>query len=376
MKLVIVGWRPWSVTQRYRSLIINAKKLGHQILGIAAEHYKDGPMTASLFQDLGVRYVAGAGNGLHIMGRGAVWKELDKFNPHAIFGECFWCTTEEKAARDWGIRHGGRFFALDHSKMGTVALKASYCGNRPLSGMRMLAANEVNATSITRQFKVPAFPVGFPNFDIDYEIGIDKVKVGLGITDQPIVALFLRFTGNRGVALKEDQGKLFPLLALAEKRGWKVFIHLHAEEQGGRYRLMTEGRPRHKFLMALQDRGASLVSNIPGDFNGLIFKPCGPMALARVADVVGGTYTGSGSMLQAYVVAKKYFWMGDEAGSLSKYPNFVKVDSDYGSIIEAIEENTGSFEQHPAYVKRWFYKLDGKCWMRMLALVETMRRKR
>jgi len=246
MKLAIVGGRPWQVTQRYRSLIINAKKLGHRVLGIAAEHYKDGPLTASLFQGLGVRYIAGASDGLHIMGRGAVWQKLDEFDPDALFGECFWCTTEEQAARDWGMRHGGRYFVLDHAKM-HVPTPDDY-GRRPLSGMKMLATNEINAASLTRQFGVSAFPVGFPNFDVDYEIDIDKVRMSLGITNQPIIALSLTFTGNQEAALEKEREKLFPFLALAGRKGWKVFAHLHAEEQGRKFDSTKRGRPRQWFL--------------------------------------------------------------------------------------------------------------------------------
>jgi len=381
MKLAIVGWRPWSITQRYKSLIVNAKKLGHQILGIATEHFKDGPMNASLFRDLGVRYIAGGGDGLHIMGQGAVWRELDKFNPDAIFGECFWCTTEEKAARDWAIRKTGRYFVLDHTKI--LPLKIADFTKEPRKhfkrGLIVLTVNEINAEEKSRKYGIQTVPIGFPNFDLDYEIDIKEVKVGLEVTDQPTIALFLMSIGNQGGALKKERERLFPLLTLAEEKGWRVFIHLHADEQGKKYGLMNKGCPRHKFLMSLQDRGAVFVSSIPGDFNGLIFNSCGPMALTRIADIVGGTY--GVTAFQAYVAAKKYFWI--DAGHypfnweelLNRHPNLVKVDPDYGNIVETIEEEAGSFEQHPAYVKRWFYKLDGKCWMRMLALAEATRRR-
>lgn len=351
MKLAIVGWRPWSVVQRYKSLIVNAKKLGHQVVGVALEHYGDRSMTASLFQDLGVPVGS-----------------LDQFRPDAVFGECFW-NAEENAARVWARRAGKKYFVLDHSKMVEPTL-AVYNNQRPPN--ITLAVNEKNADLLNRKFRVQAVPVGHPNFDIEYEIDVTKVREGLGANNRPMIALFLK-TVYQGPELEYERERLFSFLALAQERDWKVFMHLHAEEQGRKFRFLDRGQPRHAFLKELQDRGAIFVSCFPGNYNDIIFKSCGPMALMRSVNLVGGTYESENPMFQAYVASKKYFWMGSGGKFQREYPNFVRVGSDYESVIEAIEEGMGFFEQHPAYVKRWFYKLDGKCWMRILAVAKASR---
>lgn len=349
MKLAIVGWRPWSVVQRYKSLIVNAKKLGHKVVGVALEHHGDRPMTASLFEGLGVPV-----------------RSLSRFKPDAVFGECFW-NAEENAARAWAQRAGKQYFALDHSKEFLPNL-ACYNNNKPPNVT--LAVSETNASYLNKEFGVQAIAVGHPNFDVDYEIDVVRVREELGVDGRPMVALFLGAV-YQSPELEYERERLFSFLALAQENDWKVFMHLQAEEQGRKFRFLDRGHPRRAFLKELQDRGGIFVSCFPGNYNDIMFKPCGPMALARSADVVGGSYRGTGPIFQAYAAAKRYFWMGYGEGLPSRHPNFVKVDSDYGGITEAIEEKAGSFEQDPEYVKRWFYKLDGKCWRRILDAVRA-----
>jgi len=356
MKLAIVGWRPWSVVRRYKSLIVNAKKLGHQVVGIALEHYGDRPKTASLFRDLGVPVGS-----------------LNQFRPDAVFGECFW-NAEENAARVWARGARKKYFVLDHGKWNAPVDLYNHGNMKPPNVM--LTVNEKNADYLCKEFRIQAIPVGVPNFDVEYEVDIDKVRIDLGVTNQPMVALFLEVV-YQGIRLEYERERLFSFLALAQRKNWKVFMHIDPDEQGRKTRFLDRGHPRRAFLRELQGRGGIFVSCFPGDYNDVIFKPCGPMALMRSADLVCGTYH---KMFEAYVATKKYFWMreGEEGEghiSLNRHPNLVKVDPDYGNIVKAIEENTASFEQHPAYVKRWFYKLDGKCWMRILAVAEASRRR-
>jgi len=352
MKLAIVGWRPWTVAQRYKSLIVNAKRLGHQVVGIALEHFGDRSMTTSLFRDLGVPVGS-----------------LNQFRPDAVFGECFW-NAEENAARVWARRARKQYLALDHSKEFLPNL-ACYNNNKPPNVT--LAVSEINAQHLNKTFGIQAIPVGHPNFDVDHKIDAAKVREELGVDGQPMMILFLGSI-YQGSAFEYERERLFSLLALAQEKDWKIFMHLHPEEQGRKSRHLDRGCPRHSFLKELQDRGAMFASYRPGNYNDIMFNPCGPMALMRCADLVGGTYVGTGPIFQAYAAAKKYFWIGPgnqpySGGSLDRHPNLVKVTPDYRSIIEAIEGDTGSFERCPAYVKRWFYKLDGKCWRRILDAV-------
>lgn len=342
MKIAIVGWRPWTVTQRYRSLIVNAKRLGHQVFGVVTEHYGDGPTTMSLFKDLGVPAAM------------LSLATLDRFDPDVVLGECFW--GQGITAVRWAQSRGKEYFALDHSKViggGEFAPTSP----KPQRQIVFLAANEVNANILTQRYGTPAFAVGFPNFDVDYQVDVDEVRTNLGVTNQPMIALFLAAIHTKTVRIEDEEKRLFPFLALVAEKGWKVFVHLQPEEQLKKYRLMDNGCPRHKFLTALQDRGAVLVSDIPGNFNGLIFQSCGPMALTRSADLVGGTYHDRGSaVFGAYAASKKYFRI---------------TDANYQDIIKAIEEKNGSIVQDPDYVRRWFHKLDGQCWRRILDAIRT-----
>lgn len=349
MKLAIVGWRPWTVVQRYKSLMVNAQRLGHQVFGLALDHFGDGPTTASLFRSLRVPVAEGH--------RDVLWQALERFRPNAVFGECFW--GQESMAVDWARNRNQAYFALDHNKLDPV-MEKTY-GGRPSSMIKFLAANETNAASLTRLFGTWAVPVGLPNLDVEYIVNIDKVRRDLGVSDQPMVAVFLSYA----TIWDEVENRLYPLLELAAKRGWKIFMHIGAEEQHRKFKYLDRGHPRRALLKDLQDRGAVFVSCFSGNYNDVIFKPCGPMALVRCADLVCGTYE---LAFQAYAAGKKFFWVG--AGEpVRVYPNLVKVGADFQELTEAID---GGIEftrqvQDDTYVRGVFYKLDGRCWQRILA---------
>ena len=347
MKLAIIGWRPWSVAQAYKSLIINAKRLGHQVFGIVTDHFGDGPTTASLFHDLGVPTGDCSNN------------VLDKFNPDAVFGECFW--GQEKLALEWAKARGKRYFALDHGKITGTTLDG-YNNVKPPS--TMLTVNETNARVLEQEYGIKAVPVGLPNFDLDFEINKNSIKKELGVTNQATVGLFLDMD-------KRNYERLDQFLVLANKKKWKVFGHLHPEEQGRKFKHLDMGHPRYSYLMTLQDRGVTFVSCIPGNFNGLKLKHCGPIALMRFVDIVSGDYVNT--IFNAYAVGKKYFWIvGRE--DVDKFPfpcpHLVISGPEYKEVIEAVEGGTSSIVQDPEYVRRWFYKLDGRSWERILGLLK------
>jgi len=224
MRLAIVGWRPWTVTQRYRSLIVNAKRLGFEVLGIVTEKYGSGSMIQSLFQGLGIPTIRPG------MSQGKTRDGLDGFSPDAVFGECFWCSPQEEAARDWAIKKGVPFFVLDHGKFVGRRGFASFGSTGTLCRYLVgLTINEANAKTWAETCHGKMFAIGWPNFDVDYKINRRQIKKELGVSRQPTLGVFLDY--RLGQELAKQRERLVSLLALADKRGWKVFLHPHPSEQ-------------------------------------------------------------------------------------------------------------------------------------------------
>lgn len=354
MKLAIVGWRPWTLTQRYRSLIINAKALGHQVFGVVTNHFGDGPLMESLFHDLGVPTVRGSASKLS--------DGLEKFAPDAVFGECFW--GEGSVALRWARRKGKRYFALDHGKIDGTGKLESYRRNRPPD--TMLTTNETTAQWLSQVFNIRAFPVGVPQFDIDRRVDVDNRREELGASGQPMIGFFLDWVWNEGAGLEKERKALHSFLALADKKGWKVFLHVHPDEQSGKAKRLEKSPARRLFLTGLESRGAVFVSFLGGKFKGITFKHCGPLALCRSADAIVGTALSP--TWTAYAAGKRYFWLGNgySPEDLLPYPNLVRASSDFSEVLVAVENNSGSIKREAEIVRRWLHKLDGKCWQRIL----------
>jgi len=105
MKIVIIAWRHWVAGRRYRSLALNAKRLGHEVVGFASFHLSDTEITIPAFQELGVSAYP----------KDEFHSRIDAINPDVIFGAWNHPTVElEMWAQEWAIKHNRVRIFINH----------------------------------------------------------------------------------------------------------------------------------------------------------------------------------------------------------------------------------------------------------------------
>jgi len=74
MRILVISWRAWSAGHRYRPFMINAKREGHEVLGVASNHIQDAALSMAAFGEIGISATTNVG-------------DIDRFRPDAIFGD-------------------------------------------------------------------------------------------------------------------------------------------------------------------------------------------------------------------------------------------------------------------------------------------------
>lgn len=374
MKILVVAWRAWSAVSRHRSLMVNAQREGHKVMCIVSDHLRDSDLTMAALKEIKVRGARGD--------KATLDQIMAEFNADAVFGEYYWSVAEEDWVQQWALNNNRPHFLLDHHQ---------YHGFHqvfPSERWRKSQLLAVNASSAKAARKTGwrAHVVGQPDLDvIDRNIDIGKVKSRLRCKDgQPLVALFLEHISGTGSPpgrpLEPERTNVSMFMKLARERGWRVVVHCHAQERKTVAHLYHP--QREAYLKELQDKGITFVAGwAPGTIgSGVKFERCTWHELILAADAVTGTTMTP--IFMAYACGKTYFlWYGeDRYGALPTsrgrvifrrmrtHPNYSPVGGGFSNIIAATEAGATIIEHEQSHVKRWFYKLDGNCWKRMLKL--------
>jgi len=371
MKIAVVAWRYWSAAHRYRALMENALKAGHEVCCIASNHLQDSDMTMQLLGKLGITGIRGTEK--------AISQKLNEFNADAVFGEYRWNLLEETIAHAWATQTNKPSFILDHSQYYAQAVQAPV---PQWARSTLLTVNGMASQQAKKKGWKKAIAVGQPEFDLIQDYDIPTIRQRLRCKEgQPLVALFLEHvsgTGSpRGRDFKQEKRNMTIFVKLAAKRGWRVCVHCHGQERTAQGHIYHQGRV--SFLKQLQSLGATFVTGfLPGNAEGVVFEQCHPYELIAAADAVTGSHLDT--VMTCYTLGKKYFVFynidtygarqdGQYRAYRSEIPAFSTVGKDFSLLIGAVEEDKGKCEHDDAVTKKWFYALDGNCWRRMLSLI-------
>lgn len=357
---------------KYRTLILNAKHLGHKVFGIATKHYSQA-LVSRIFDDLGVSYFSGPESQLRS------W--LDRVRPHVFFGEQFWSCGYETEIKKWADRNDAKRFESYH---GSYPGHFTHYHHLLDSRDTLLVINEGRGKESKEKTKARVVVVGSPELDAlaapHDTLGIRK---RLGVSGgQPLVAAFLACPNrtdspaHHAQTLKTEPKLTSSLIDAANKHGWKVVVHFHPAFRGERVDRIRFPSQR-AYLRAMQDRGAQFVtSDCPGVVDGLKLVGCRQDELLVAADAV----TGSSISISppAYAAGKKYFYFFGEKHSLYRpledaewetymgMPNACFIGDSFSALVEAVEHGETTCGRDDEIVRKIFFKLDGKCWKRLL----------
>ena len=381
MKLCIIGWRPWSVVMRYRSLITNARQQGHKVFGIATGHYSM-ELVRLAFESLGVEYVCGWPRKIETyMG----W--VNKISPDAFFGEQYWSCITERECKKWADAHGRKRVVVDHGGYWTDFTHHCHVLNNRDT---IAVVNETAAHRARKKTKARVAVIGAPELDVLAEPhNIGEIRKRLGTSDnQALVAVFLSAPNRmhkakrQATQIAKEPERTARLMDMAKIEGWKVVVHLHPWIRSGRTSIGA--RAMIPYLQRMQDRGALFASSvISGTANGIKFMKCNQAELITAADAIVGSSVSTGPI--AYAVGKKYFYYPKEelpmgvfekmvpAASKStrdylSMPNVVRIDGDFAAFATVIAGGDTLYEKDDEYTRRVFHRIDGGCWERLLNL--------
>lgn len=371
MKIIVIAYRHWSVGREYRSLILNAKRLGHQVWGFAETHHRDAPFTLTAFKELGVEAYPGE----------ELEKQIGMINPDLICGtRCLPHFKIEQLGQKWVNTHKKVGFLLNHY----VILPSSFEIGLYLGPQsHLLCTNEMQRQACTGIWPLEQVHVlGAPGFDfINEDLNVEVIRNKLGAKpQQPLIGLFISMRSS-----KPPLATLVGIMQEANKQGWKVVIHPHPmtrKLQSSDSKTGFFNRPDvAKAFLQLQDLGATFVMGYaPGVVMRVKFQQCHGFELVAAADcLISSSFD---TMWEAYVLKKPCSFFGGSP-SLSpiakrrlafldwEFEDRFKTSSD--KIKATLDQGARRLEHDPEIVSRWLYKLDGLWWQRALGLAERLK---
>lgn len=387
MKILVCAWRHWTAGRRFRSLLLNAPKMGHEIFGLATDKVADQGLTIATFNELGAEAFP----------KGNWRRQLGLLNPDVIFAE-YPLHTLEKDVIDWANKQGKPVLYNNHQP---YIVHAHDFPDPAWTHVYYLVSSQqkaIEATTAPRENNRPpwseghCFVLGASDLDfVTEEVDITEVRERLGVeAGQPLVGL-LPTTPEFS-----DLDELSGLVAKCQGAGWQVIIHPHPLERRVQN---SEGAPTsgplassdlvwdgfyvygHKGLTAqfwshIQGMGARFIADyVPGRICGVEFHRCESFELILAADVLIGCCD---PFFEAYALSKRYTLLGSILSWAMKKPAHKEIlDPDFESQdnftkVSQILGWGNDLEQDPVFVEKWFFKLDGLWWKRALALAEQL----
>lgn len=358
MKIIIIAFRHWSAGRRYRSLALNAKRLGHQVWGFSGAVHGDDDLTIAAFKELDVE--AYHGNKLKSM--------IDQINPDLACGERYhkrWPV--EMLGQDWITSHNKVGFVLLHAVMGRYGKKSGLIGPRT----HLLMTSEFQEWPDDQ-----VHVLGAPGFDwVTEKFDIPKIRAGLEVQpNQPLIGLFPD-------TYSFSRPEYTNFLNEAKRRNWRVVMHPHPmvrrSQNGGDGGFLnpTANKPA---LQKAQGAGAAIVVDYaPGTIAGIKFTKCPGFALIAAADCL--LAAGHDTLWEAYAMKKRCHLF-----TPSQYPNpdvllMSTTDWDYEiqrsgieKVQDTLDKGSNDIEQDPELITKFLYKIDGLWWQRALDLAQKL----
>lgn len=370
MKIAVMTWRAWSAAHRYKSLLTNAKALGHEVICAGSRWPQSEGLIKETLKGMGIPYYPSAES----------IEAIKRFEPDVIFGEAVEDHTEHEAHL-WAEEHGKVNLALDHAQVSPVRHEIWDIIKRDFPHMVLMVANKEQEAR-AREEGLRAKVVGLPGLDLiqnQYDVKAIRAQLGLQ-ADQPLIGFFLIGYATKDRYLQSTEWELLgTFFRIAKHEGWKVVIHCHASERWAADSDGPEGLnfPNHRYMYLrwLQDQGGYFITDFaPGKIGELEFHLCDPYALISIADCVMGTTPSIA--WKALVMGKKYVYFQNPDPAYTPYAgpwsNVIIETSNFEKTREMIEQGANSFKADPKFLKQEFYKLDKQAWRRMLDLAEEL----
>ena len=383
MKILVSAWRHWTAARRFRSLLLNAPKAGHEVWGLATNWIADQDLTIATFNELGVEAFGGRN-----------WKKtVEALDPDVVFAEYRICVVE-KGLLDW-VNEQGKVALMnnhvaylpfdsahDYPDLGWIHIyymvdnhqKAVKATTRPLDGIVMGMGGRFSWA------KDHVFVLGSSDLDfITEKVDVAEVRNRLGVkAGQPLIGVF------PSTAAASDRGEILNLVAECQNAGMQVVVHLQPIERrlqnsqakwDGFYIYDRKLIAAH-FWPEIQAMGARFIADYaPGRTCGVEFHRCQSFELIRAADCLIGVFD---IFFEAYALGKGYSfiaWTGDRRIDTPGHEGLIDRDfelQDNFTKVSSILERGNDLKQHPAFVEYWFFKLDGLWWKRALDLAERL----
>lgn len=366
MKIIIIAYRHWQIGRRYRSLALNAKRLGHQVWGFSGAMHGDDDLAIAAFNELGIE--AYHGDRLKNM--------IDQINPDLVCGERYhprWPV--ENLGQDWVNKHNKVGFLLNHTVIGIY-----HGGPNPGSRTHLLVTNKEQARVKTPP-EDPGWPVnevhimGEPGFDwVTEKFNVAEIRARLNVQpSQPLIGLFV---SRHSFAL--------PIYAQfldeAKRRNWKVALHPHPMIRRSQNNKTDAGflQPSENLpaLRKTQETGALIVADYaPGQILDIRFERCAGFELHAAADCLFADM--HDPIWEAYAIKKGCHYFRDEVPALTTDivdASYEKQHSIIEKVLHTLDVGSNSIEQDPEIVAKWLYKTDGLWWQRALSLAERLKK--
>lgn len=381
MKILVCAYRHWTAGRRFRSLLLNAAKAGHEIIGLAIDWEADQDLTIAAFNEFGVEAFR----------KEQSRKALEEFNPDVVFGE-FLLSGLERNVQDWVNNHGKVGLINSHN---TCLVAPTHFAPKPeWSRTYFLATSEqqartratcyVGEQAIQNWPRERIFVIGASDLDFVTEsVDTAEVRDRLGVKpSQPLIGLFPHPVEQEPYN-SCDFEEITTLVGKCQDAGWQVIIHSHpiqrriqnTEARNGFY-VYDSKFVGADFWPKIQAMGARFIADYaPGRTCGVEFHRCQSFELIRAADCLIGCFD---PFFEAYALKKGYILLTSEAPDLLDHPAYKDVyDAEFElqdnfTKVSKVLERDNDLEQDPAYVERWFFKLDGLYWRRALDIAEQL----
>jgi len=378
--------------------LLNAPKAGHEIWGLATNWLADQDLTIATFNELGVE--AFPGNN---------WKRrVAQLDPDVVFAEYRLCNLE-KAVLDW-VNEQGKVGLMNNHVAYFVEDQAHDYPDLTWTHIYYLVGNQEKAVAATTRpkdgmvagmggrFSWPedhVFVLGASDLDfITEKVDIGEVRNRLGIKPgQALIGLFPT------TAELSERGEIITLVEKCQEAGWQVVIHPHPitrRVQNSKVRAVSKDSPAAlnwdgfyvydrkriaaQFWPKIQAMGARFIADYaPGTIYGVEFHRCQSFELMQAADCLIGVFH---PFFEAYALGKGYTLLGSQVAHWIVQPGYKEVlDADFElqdefTKVSTVLERGNDLEQDPAFVEKWFYKLDGLWSKRALDLAERLVRQK
>lgn len=351
--------RHWSAGRRYRSLLENAPKCGHEVYGLPTDHLADKSFVSDVLKSMAIPVISE--------------DQMRDLKPDVIFAEFYHPAHRiEWAALEWANADNALSFLINHH----VFFAASNFPRPPHWTHSVMSCVNVEQHNIltTQRGGWPESQchiLGLSDADTFLApVDPSEVRVRLGIQDgQPVVALFIE---------PEMIPHFMDVIEEGKKAGWWMAIHPHPQTR----RLYNADKAYAYYWNGTLEfcksvSGVHFVADyFPGTIVGTVWEHCASYELMQIADVTLSAISDvlmEGRMLgrQVHIVSCPGYDNADWCRTVGSQ----LVDSEYEVTTPALQKVKDGM-QTPQMVQpdreRWITYDDRDWWKRALALARRL----